>query len=480
MGKICLVLREKSLARNRTRFDENRSFIDLVELRVDSLLPKEWKLIPEFIKSLDLPTILTVRRKVDGGDSFKLSEEGRIKILSQLIEAPFAYVDLEDDLLGSDLHKKAKRNKLKVIGSFHDFKTIPNNCLDRMKKIASYKVIVKAAVTINNYKDLLKLYLYSQEMKGHSLVVLGMGEIGAPSRILVDAFSSLWSYASLKGSSVLGQFCPEELDQLYRIREKSKSTKIFGIIGNPVSHSLSPQIHNDWFSESGKECDAIYIPFKVENLKEFVLFAKALDIRGLSVTIPHKENIVKYLDVKEPCVEEIGASNTVYLKKGKWIGTNTDAHGFIVPLLEAIKSDNLKGRRVTVIGAGGASVGIIYALKKCGAEILLLNRSQKRGRAIAGKFSLVYAPLEKESASLIKEYNDIIIQTTPVGMKYFPGDPIPFFCFEGKEVVYDIIYKPVLTDLLKRAKKAGCFVLNGSGMLKEQAKKQALLFREAL
>ncbi len=248
-------------------------------------------------------------------------------------------------------------------------------------------------------------------------------------------------------------------------------TSVYGIFGYPVKHSLSPLMQNTAFKELG--IDAVYVPFEVrpENLKEAVDGVRALDIKGLNVTVPHKERVIEHLDYLSDDAELLGAVNTVKNENGELTGYNTDAEGFLRSLIE--EGVELEGKRALMFGAGGAARAVGYALLKGGVKFLnIVNRSFSRAKEVGELLSkrgnvLVYPLKESTVEALLKDV-DLIVNTTSVGMK--PEDPVLFDYSKIPEgiTVVDIIYNPPETPLLKAAKERGCKTVNGLGMLVHQ------------
>ena len=248
-------------------------------------------------------------------------------------------------------------------------------------------------------------------------------------------------------------------------------TAVYGIFGYPVKHSLSPLMQNAAFSE--KAIDAVYVPFEVppENLKEAVEGVRALGVRGLNVTVPHKERIVEHLDYLSDEAELLGAVNTVKNENGELTGYNTDAEGFLRSLLE--EGVELEGKRALMFGAGGAARAVGYALLKGGVKFLnIVNRNFSRGKEVGellGKLGnvLVY-PLKESTVEVLLEDVDLIVNTTSLGMK--PDDPhlFDYSKIPSGVTVVDIIYNPPETPLLKAAREKGCKTVNGLGMLVHQ------------
>jgi 3-dehydroquinate dehydratase / shikimate dehydrogenase len=248
-------------------------------------------------------------------------------------------------------------------------------------------------------------------------------------------------------------------------------------------HSRSPAYHNPAFREA--RAHAVYVPFPVDDCEAFIALADLLDIRGWSVTIPHKKAIIPFLDVVHPETRAIGACNTVIRTVRGLEGFNTDFPGFLEPLLE-ISGGSLEDMPVCVLGAGGAARAVVYALVESGARVLILNRTVSRAAELASEFSrpgkqVEYGPLDASSADRVGAYRGVIVQTTQVGMHpHEDRDPLEFYRFQGDEIVYDIVYTPEYTRLLCRARDAGCRVISGMRMFETQAEHQKRLFLSVL
>ena len=241
-------------------------------------------------------------------------------------------------------------------------------------------------------------------------------------------------------------------------------TALYGIIGNPVQHSLSPIIHNAAFRRIG--LNAVYLAFEVNNLEKAMMGIRELDIRGVSVTIPFKTEVIPFLDGVDEVAWKIKAVNTIVKESGRMIGHNTDLHGALDALEE--KGD-LKDKRVILLGAGGAARAIGFGLKKKGCQVILFNRSQNRAQILAEELGCVYHPL-----SCLEEMNgDILINATSVGMCPLDGEIlIPKEILKKRMVVMDIVYRPLQTKLLQEAEERGCLTINGLEMLARQGAAQ--------
>jgi 3-dehydroquinate dehydratase/shikimate dehydrogenase len=258
---------------------------------------------------------------------------------------------------------------------------------------------------------------------------------------------------------------------------------VFGVIGDPVMHSLSPLIHNRGMEVLG--IPGVYLPFPVDDVPAFIAAADLLGARGLSVTAPHKETVIPFLATRDPIVDRIGACNTMIrpATDGGWHGANTDAEGFLAPLVRILaegKGDRfrpgLAGMKAAVIGAGGASRAVVAALSAEGADVLVLNRTIARAREVADRFGARWAGLDGAGIAALAGHADLIVQASRVGMGNDGSDPVPGYRFSGREIVYDLVSVPRETPFLARARAAGCPVIPGIRMLLSQVLRQFRLF----
>jgi 3-dehydroquinate dehydratase/shikimate dehydrogenase len=474
--QICLSVIESTIEKNISRIKEYKDAIDLVELRADYLKEEEIAHIVRFPARAGIPVILTIRRKVDGG-MFSDEEAQRIRIMKNAIDGNFSYIDLEDDLGSTGIEEKMEASGGRIIRSFHDFNRVPEKLTEKMRHLArSPKELPKASVMPQCTEDVYKLFTCFRQLEGVEKILLGMGTFGFPTRVLAPFLGSFLTFCSVPDRlAASGHIDPLTITRLYRFRHISRETAIFGIIGNPVMHTFSPNIHNRGFSATG--FDAVYVPFHVDRVEPFMNLARFLRIKGFSVTIPHKEQIIKHLTEKDRSVEATGACNTVIRGDNGYYGVNTDTTGFIESLKRALKDVSLQGKKATVIGAGGAAKAVIYSLLREGVDVLILNRTEERAKRLAETFHCTWAGLTDEGMKQIDAFSDIIVQTTSVGMEpETSANPIPDYIFKGHEVVFDIVYNPPITVLLKKAQQAGCRIIQGKEMLLGQAFAQFRLF----
>jgi 3-dehydroquinate dehydratase/shikimate dehydrogenase len=358
------------------------------------------------------------------------------------------------------------QSRAEVIVSYHNFETTPNldAVLRRLQKVpaGAYKL----AATARKPTDIARVLDLARRNPRVPLVLLAMGETGFPTRVLSASFGGLFTYAaplSMNGTAA-GQVSAKQLRHFYRVEKFTKSAKVFGVIADPVRHSISPAVHNRAFQ--ARRLDAVYVPLLVApaQIKDLFALADALPLAGFSVTIPHKQRVMRYLDHIDPAARRIGAVNTVWKKAGKWRGANTDVEGIIRPLERRLR---LAGSSVLVAGNGGAARGAVCALSDAGANISVCGRNPDRVRALARLFNA--EPLSIAAAE--KRDFDALIHATPVGM-YPHGDACFFADRIPAGVVFDMVYNPRETVLLKRAAQQGKKVIGGLEMFIEQAVRQ--------
>ncbi|MDC7232148.1 MAG: shikimate dehydrogenase [Spirochaetales bacterium] len=481
MSLLCLTLCRNTLAANLEDLKMNTPH--MAELRIDLLDPPERKHISDFPARAGIPLILTCRKKADGGE-WSGTDSERESLLLAAMAGDFDYMDLEEDETSRRLVAEAEQRNTRIIRSFHDFKGVPSDLMQRLEAMSLKGDLVKAAVMPRGIADLLTLFKtgrqWREENPGkNNLILLGMGAFGVPSRILAQRCASFLTFCSPAGAEAApGHMSRQTLEELYRVPEIDDDTQIFGIIGNPVLHTRSPHIHNPGFQDLG--INAVYVPFTVDDVSAFFELADFLDIRGFSTTVPHKLAVREHLDREDEAVQAVSSCNTVVRSRKGWEGFNTDVEGFLRPLIS--RAGVLNGKTAAVIGAGGAARAVVYALVREGCRVSIFNRTESRAAALASEMGCSGYSLDKLRAEMDEgERYDIVVQTSSVGMHGTegPSNPVPFYRFTGSELVYDIIYTPPVTEIMQRALDAGAAVLGGMPMLREQAFEQFLLFTGA-
>ncbi len=343
---------------------------------------------------------------------------------------------------------------------------------------ATPAAVVKIVTQANRISDCLRIFELIDHAKGKKpLIALAMGFPGLVTRALALSRGVMLTFGSIRrgAESAPGQPTVVELRDLYRVKELSRESEIFGVIGNPVSHSRSPLMHNAALKSLNR--DGVYLPFEVDDVASFVRDfvhprTRKLDwnLRGLSVTIPHKLSIIPFLEVVDATAKAIGAVNTVVIEGDELHGYNTDVIGAMKPLDELL---DVRGARVAVIGAGGSARAICYGLSQREADVTIFARDVKKAQPLADEFRTRTAPIESFNGQ-----TDIVINCTPIGMRdHSEGrSPIVMESLKNVNVVYDLIYTPEETALLRDAKLAGCRTLGGLAMLVGQAAEQFRLW----
>ena len=483
-----MCLTGKTLARDLELLESNRKYVDLAELRVDCLDPDERFHIRRFPEMAGLPVILTVRRSLEGG--FYVGGEGsRISLLAKGLayaaadqRRNFAYVDLEEDLNVPSLEEAARTFGTRIIRSWHNMEGVDRDLTGKIKKLRRVgDELVKVSVTAGSLADVVRVYKAARETSGIDKILICMGEYGVNTRILSEFLGSRISYTSIKDAGIKqaapGQLEPRVLSELYHFREITEKTKVYAIAGFPLKFTSSPFFFNTVFKM--EQADAVFIPIVADSVESLIDLAEEIGILGLSISVPYKEKILPYLVSRSEKATSIGACNTLVRSLHGWMGYNTDAAGFSDSLLSFIGKKDLKGRKVTIIGAGGAAKAAAFEVHRLRGKALILNRTPARARNLAEPYHFAWAAFDSRGAVLMEKYSDIIIQASSVGMAPdTENDPIEFYKFSGKEIVMDFIYEPQKTRCLKRAEQAGCKILNGSDMLHRQARYQYGFFMD--
>lgn len=488
--RICLTLTGKTLAENLATLNKYRSFIDLVELRADFLESDERLRVREFPRLAGLPCILTLRRRVDGGE-FIEGEAARTILFARALSFAdedksknFEYVDFEEDFRIPSLQDAALAFGTKIIRSVHYMAEPVKNIASRLEQLRTtgYE-IPKIAFMPQSLDDVSALFSEAAKLKSNNHILVAMGPLGVPSRILAAKLKNYLTYTSAietaENTAKLSHLDPLVLHNTYQFKKLNEETELFGITGWPLSKTASPKLHNEGYVRHG--INAVYIPIRAQKIDEVFTFAKTVGVKGFSVTIPYKELVMDKLVAVEEKAADIGACNTVVLKDDGWHGFNTDASGFMKALLEFTGTKNLAHKKISIIGAGGAARAVAYVVKKLKGKACVFNRTISKAKSLASLYGFSYALLNFDSISILKKHSDIIIQTTSKGMNCQPpsndeNDPLYFYDFMGTEMVFDIVYTPEVTPIMARAAEAGCRVCNGYGMLKYQGYDQFELF----
>ena len=487
VAKICVpvcVARASELAQAIARAAE---VADIIELRLDCLLAAELdsakSILSSLIDKVEALIILTMRSGEQGG-RVSLSLDQRLQFWSSIGSTGGNCLrDFELDLVQEYQHRRDERvDWSKVICSYHDFVGVPSDLEKIYEEMAATPArILKIAVQTDDATDCIPVFrLLERAQRGdREMIAIAMGPAGIMTRILGPSLGSFLTYGSLDDESATapGQLTARELREVYRIDRIDRQTEVFGIIGNPVGHSLSPHIHNAAFAAAGM--NAVYVPFAVRDAVSFMRRlahprSRELDwnLRGLSVTTPHKSVVMDQLDWIDPAAKEIGAVNTIVVRDNLLHGYNTDAPGFIAPLRNAFGS--LQGARCAIIGAGGGARAALWALRNDGAQVTLFIRDLERGSPVAHEFGVDCRQL---TGARFDQF-EIVINATPLGTRgeYAEQTPATAEQLSGVRLAYDLVYNPIETRFLREARAAGCETLSGLEMLVAQGVEQFKLW----
>src|SRR3954469_7219936 len=429
---------------------------DLIELRLDTVSDPS---VAGALEGRRCPVIVTCRPTWEGG-SFTGSEAERRQILAEALDLGAEYVDIEwrahfDDVIAAAAGRR-------IVLSAHDYLGVPVDLTARVHAMRSTGAeVVKIAATMSRLSDCVPLLELGAQSAGQSgLVLIGMGPYGLATRVLAGRFGSVWTYAG--ALKEIGQLSAHSLLNDFHFRSVTDTTQIYGITGGAVQHSVSPAMHNAAFRAA--RADAVYLPLPAVSAADFSTFGRALGISGASVTLPLKVTLFDAVDEVYSVARRIGAINTIRVENGRWIGGNTDASGFLEPLQERFA---LSGLRASVLGAGGAARAVTVALASSGCVVRLHARSREQAEETAMLASAELGPWPPEPGSW-----DLLINCTPVGMyPHVDETPIPAEHLTGR-YVYDLVYNPAITRLLRDAAARGCQTIGGLEMLVAQAREQ--------
>ncbi len=482
-GKICVSVCAATADELFGQIKRAEELADVIELRFDCLRKNEIENAVGNLPKIDKPYLATFRPKEQGGKR-KLSLGERLKFWESLLRAnkdKIFWVDFE-----FDMNFVINLQKTLTIASSHDFSGASENLS------ATYEVfsitnadVLKTAVQANDITDSIAVWKLLDRAKqdNKNIIPIAMGEAGKWTRILGLAHGAFMTYAAPDAGreTASGQITTRDLIDTYHVKELDEQTEIYGIVGNPVSHSVSPFMHNAAFKLH--DLNAVYIPFEVETLDEFIAkFIREetreirLNFKGFSVTIPHKEAIIKHLDSIDETAKAVGAVNTVKIIGGKLHGYNTDAHGFIEPLMNAY--GDLKNVKVAVLGGGGAARAAIYGLRKEEAQVTVFARNLEKGRSLAEQFKIQDSKFKTQNESY--DDFDIVVNATPLGTIGELENKTPVVADQIKNVhlVYDLIYNPFETRFLREAKSVGVPTVGGLAMLVAQGAAQFEIWTE--
>ena len=486
--RICVSICERDLRALTSALRHAGETGHFIEVRLDCInegdLTSAIEDLPQLLQEHARSTIITFRPQEQGGlrpltldERFQFWREHGFGLPAVLFDLE---IDLAEEFLGSGDSVDWSR----VVCSTHDFSAGVTDVKNLYQRIVRTPArFLKVAVMLDDAVDNLEIFklLERASSDDRRLIAIGMGSAGLPSRILGPSRGSFLTYASLDHGipTAPGQLTAKELRETYRVEQTSVATDVMGLIGHPIAHSLSPQIHNAAFNAAA--LDAVYLPFDVRDLSSFMRrlvhpATREIDwrLRGLSVTTPHKQNVMDHLDWIDSGAREIGAVNTVVIDGQRLKGYNTDALGFISAL--KMQRPGLKGMRCAVIGGGGAARAAIWALLQEGAGVSVFVRDIERAKPLTKTFDV---PIVELHSAVFKDF-DVVVNTTVLGMSGHLEQETPANAAQlcGARLAYDLVYNPTETRFLREAKQVGCETLGGLSMFVAQAAGQFRLWTE--
>ena len=496
IGKLCIAIQAGSPAEMIERAEaaliESQPDVRFLELRLDSL-PKPAAALPKIKEFLaaqrEVTVIATCRRKQFGGH-FVQSLTAELDVLLAAAQAGCRIVDLEVESAEEATPRQLDqfREKLRAAGtallvSFHDFTRTKNLEHAAQRIEAFHPDFVKVVSTARSLADnIAVLNLIADRSRSAEVVGIAMGEEGLISRILGLRSGAAFTFAAFaegpeadpKLATAPGQLNLRTLRDLYRVEQLDQATRIFAVAGNPIAHSLSPLMQNTAFRR--ENVNAVLVPLKTRNLADLLTLVRELPLAGVAVTMPLKQEVLPHLANpvvanSVPLTRRIGACNTLRTgADGKLYGFNTDVDGVIRPLEKRLK---LKGARIAVLGAGGAARAAVFGLIDQGAEVFIVNRTHENAVKLAKDSKAKALKPEKFAES---PRFDVLINSTPCGMAGTKQQLPPPFENGGKELnaglVFDLVYNPLETPLIKLAKERGIPVVGGLEMFVQQGARQ--------
>jgi 3-dehydroquinate dehydratase/shikimate dehydrogenase len=442
-----------------------------IEFRLDYLTNPALGLakLKTFVEFHPEALVVATCRRVANGGRFKGSIASEVDVLAKAANLGCHLVDIELEtathLKQSDFNRL--RRSANLILSYHDFrgtKKLEETFARMQQHPADFFKIVTTANSLSDNVVIMKfLEKYSH---AHSLIGLCMGEQGVISRVLCVRAGSQFTFAAANPGeeTAPGQLTARALREIYRIDQVDAATRIYGVAGDPVAHSLSPVMLNTAFRR--ENVNAVYLALHAKTLDDLLACVQDIPIAGLSVTMPYKEQMLKHLDKSDPWTAKVGACNTVVRgQDGKLYGFNTDVNGVVRPLEQRIR---LQGARILVLGAGGAARAAVFGLKERGADVSILNRTPGPAQKLAKQ-----ARAKVINRTMLKKLEfDVIINATPAGMEGNRA-PLPLTEQELKaKYFFEMVYNPAETRMMKMARARGMHVIPGSEMFVQQGARQ--------
>ncbi len=456
MTKLCVSLTREDTDAVLGAMHSLPEQVELVEVRLDAMASCD---LEALLSGRDRPVIVTDRSAEHGGESPEPTRR-RLGRLRRAAELGAEYLDV-------DLREVSELGEVpgstRVIVSHHDFEETPPDLERILRRILCLKPdVAKIAVRARDIADVPAVL---ELLRGYGgsvpLIALSMGEAGLVSRVLAGKFGAFLTFASFAPGeeAAPGQVPCRDMLELYHFDRMGRETDVYGVVANPVAHSMSPAVHNAAFEAAG--LDAVYLRFKVTDPEVFLRDFEPYDLRGLSVTIPHKEPMLRLMDETDELARRVGAVNTVRIDSAGRYGCNTDVAAATASVERAARRAGLlplSTATVLLVGAGGGARAIAYGLCEKVGRLIIANRTVERAQELAGELGVEHCGLDR-----MTEYTpDIIINGTSVGMwPEVDRSPVPAEMLRDGMVVFDAVYNPSRTRLLEEAERAGAETASG-------------------
>ena len=475
IGKICVAIIGSTPAEMLEKATAVAKENPFLEFRLDYLdkpilaMPK----LKQFLADNTAVTAIATCRRAANNGKFAGNVAAEIEVLTKAAEVGFQIADLE--LESAEHMKKAELQALRDTGialivSYHDFHSTKDleSIYDRIQPFKPD--FIKIVSTAKSLSDNVTMMRFLERMEDHTnIIAICMGDAGIISRVLGVRAGSAFTFAAASAGEETGpgQIAARTLIETYRIDQVDAATKVYGVAGNPIRSSLSPIMMNTAFRR--ETVNAVYLALQANKLSDLLKLVHEIPIQGLSVTMPLKQEIMQHLEHTDPLSAKIGAVNTVLRQEGKLYGFNTDVAGIVGPIEKRL---SLRGAKVLVLGAGGAARAAVFGCRDKGAEVFILNRTPETAQKLARQSG---AKTIKKDA-LAKNTFDVIINATPVGMAGQKGAPILEAKDLNTKLVFDLVYNPLETPLLRMARQQNIPIITGIEMFVQQGARQFEIF----
>jgi 3-dehydroquinate dehydratase/shikimate dehydrogenase len=458
MPQLCVTVTGRTMEELR-RARDSAAGADLVEVRLDGVDRPD---AAAAIEGRLRPVIVTCRPRWEGG-AFDGSEAERRRLICDAIAAGAEFVDVEMRAEFAAEVVRMRRGR-GVIVSTHVFDGMPKDVAERVRCLRSTGAeVVKFAAAAQSLSETLPLYELGAQSDpradGQDHLLIAMGPHGTHTRVLSARLKNRWTYCGDGGAP--GQIPAPRMLSEFGFRRIRPDADLYAVVGSPIAHSLSPAMHNTAFAHTG--VNAAYVALDARDAEDFVTFARAMDVRGASITAPLKVSLMSEIDDLDPLAREVGAVNTLRIRDGRWSGYNTDVAGFLAPLAGRMA---LRGTRAAILGAGGAARAVAIALKREGADVRVCARRVEEAKTVADLAGVRVGTFPPQPGSW-----DVLVNATSCGGRR--GDPslMQGVHLDG-EIVFDLVYSPAETPLVAQARASGCWTIGGIEMLIAQAEKQ--------